>query len=228
MKLSKEHIIKPIIFIVGVIVTLILTQLWGIILPGKPVVLKEVADSIKIIHEYKIPDDSNLLSKSLLTRYKSIKMLNDYEDEINRRIKSIKHRDSEIIIPNLINPSLSAGYNKGFTVGNATAYFDMDCPDLNSSKYVDFRIGFFNSTIINDIAFLKLYICKYSNDNSDNAMLQIMDEYYEVKNDNHNLIRLENNFSKGKYEISVGFILKKSLNDKYPNFHAKKCILIKN
>jgi hypothetical protein len=229
MKLSKSNVIKSLCFIVGVIITLIIKQIWGTIFPEKPVILKEVADSIKIVHEYNIPKDSDSLSRSLSNKLKTIKMLNNYEDEIDRRIKSIKRRDSEIAIPNLIKPNIAAEYNqKGFTQDNAAAFFEMDCPDLNGSKYIDFHINFFNPKILNEIAYLKLYICKYRNDNSTDATLFIMDECYEVNIDNQNLIRLENNLNKGRYEISVGFVLNKDLNNKYPNFRAKKCILIKN
>ena len=57
-------------------------------------------------------------------------------------------------------------------------------------------------------------------------MTYVLEELYEVKAEN-NVIRISNDFSKGKYEILYGFVFKDQLTKTYPSFNFRKCIVTK-
>ena len=63
-------------------------------------------------------------------------------------------------------------------------------------------------------------------DSDDLIAQSFIEELYEVKQQN-NIIKISNDFSKGKYEILYGFIFKDELTKKYPTFNFKRCILTK-
>lgn len=114
---------------------------------------------------------------------------------------------------------------KGYTYDSSSAYFTSECPDLNND-FLEIKLDFFNPAIIKDIAYLRINIYRFDNKNSNEARTIILEELYEVKQQN-NIIRISNDFSEGKYEFLYGFIFKDELMKKYPSFNFKKCIVMK-
>src|SRR5690606_5334227 len=115
--------------------------------------------------------------------------------------------------------------SKGYTYGSSSAYFTSDCPSLDK-EHLDIKIDFINPTIVKDIAYLRVNIYRFDNVNSKEARTYILEELYEVKPEN-NVIRLSNDFSKGKYEILYGFVFKDELSKTYPSFNFRRCIVTK-
>jgi hypothetical protein len=224
----KSNFLKFSIFFGGIILTLIVTQIWKLAFPESPVIVKEVTDSMRIIHEYIIPFQDDSLEKTVESKLKNLKLLNDYDQEIEKRKKIIKSGSQNILTPNLVlinDPSIKT---KGYMQGDASSFFSLNCPDLNSSTLLDFKFDFFNSAILQDIAFLRLTFNKYQPDDEKYPLHQFFSEYYEIKSTNENFIRIENNFPKGKYEIFIGFALKKDINAEFPTYYGKKFIRVKN
>ena len=140
--------------------------------------------------------------------------------------RSALTKNSDEFIPNLIlTKETGRVKNKGYTYGSSSAYFTSDCPNLDN-KYLDIKINFINPNIINDIAFLRVNIYKFDNINSSEARTFILEEVFEVK-PKDNIIRISNDFGKGKYEILYGFVFKDELTKTYPLFNFKKCIVVK-
>jgi len=221
-----KNIKRALLFLLGVIVTIIITKTFDKAIPNDPILVKEYSDTIKIVHDYKIPnemsDDSMRLE--LEKKIKNLELLNNYDKQIKEKIKLTKNSDE--IIPNLIltgNESIIK--RKGYTYGSSSAYFSSVCPDFNKN-FLDIKLNFFNPNVINQIAYLRVNIYRFSNRNSKEARTFILEELYEVK-PHTNLIRISNDFSKGKYEILYGFIFKKELEAKYPSFNFKKCTVTK-
>lgn len=53
----KKHYVEAIVFVIGVIVTLILTKVFNSFLPDPPVVVEKVPDTLQVVHVYEqIPD----------------------------------------------------------------------------------------------------------------------------------------------------------------------------
>ena len=223
---TKNYIRTALIFVLGVIVTILITKTFDKIIPSDPVIVKEFTDTIKIVHNYDIPSDINNDSTrlELERKIKNLELLNNYDKKIKERIALTKKSDG--FIPNLIlTREIERIKSKGYTYGSSSAFFTSDCPSLNN-EHLDIKINFFNPNIVKDIAYLRVNIYKFDNVNSTEARTYVLEEIYEVKTEN-NLIRISNDFSKGKYEILYGFIFKDEIKKTYPSFNIKKCIVTK-
>ena len=221
----KQKLWSAIFFITGVIVTIIIAKAVNKIVPDEPTIVKEVTDTIKIIHDYKLPKnlDNDTVKKELEARIKNLELLTDYDKQIKHRLVSIKN--SNQILPNLIiSNKINNVSNRGFMQESASAYFSAKCPELNS-QFIDIKVDFFNTEIMEDIDFLRVNIYKFDNLQAKESRTHVLEDYYQVK-PTGNLIRISNDFQKGKYEILFGFMFKND-NAKYPKFYFKKCVVIK-
>jgi hypothetical protein len=223
---TKNNLRNASIFVLGVIVTIMITKTSDKIIPSDPVIVKEFTDTIKIVHNYIIPsdldDDSTRLE--LERKITNLELLNNYDIQIKNRIDLTKKSDG--IIPNLIlTEETERIKSKGYTYGSSSAYFTSDCPSLDN-EYIDIKIKFINPSIVKDIAYLRVNIYKLDNINSTETRTYILEELFEVKSED-NVIRISNDFAKGKYEILYGFMFKNQLTNTYPSFHFRKCIVTK-
>lgn len=223
---TKNNLRNASIFVLGVIVTIMITKISDKIIPSDPVIVKEFTDTIKIVHNYIIPsdldDDSTRLE--LERKITNLELLNNYDIQIKNRIDLTKKSDG--IIPNLIlTEETERIKSKGYTYGSSSAYFTSDCPSLDN-EYIDIKIKFINPSIVKDIAYLRVNIYKLDNINSTETRTYILEELFEVKSED-NVIRISNDFAKGKYEILYGFMFKNQLTNTYPSFHFRKCIVTK-
>lgn len=223
---KKDNFKRAALFVFGVIVTIFFTKVSDKIIPSDPVIVKEFTDTIKIIHNYDIPsnlnDDSTRLE--LERKIKNLELLNNYDKQIKERVALTTQRDG--YIPNLIlTKEKERIKSKGYTYASSSAYFTSDCPSLDKED-LDIKINFINSSIVKDIAYLRVNIYKYENLNSTEARTYVLEELYEVKSEN-NLIRISNDFLKGKYEILYGFVFKDELTKTYPKFNFRRCVMVK-
>jgi len=223
---TRTSIRTAFFFTLGVITTIIITKTFDKIVPSDPVIIKEYTDTIKIVHDYKIPNDLNNDSSrlELEKKLKNLELLNNYDKQIKERIAFTKKSDG--VMPNLILTNKADRLkSKGYTYGSSSSYFSSDCPNF-SEDYLDIQINFFNPLIVKDIAYLRVNIYRFDNYKSNEAGTFILEEFYEVK-PSDNFIRISNDFAKGKYEVIYGFILKDELKKEYPSFNFKKCIVTK-
>lgn len=219
----KKKIFGAGIFVLGVLVTIFFTKLSDKIYPNDPVIIKQVTDTITIVHKYNVPNEieNDTLKLQLENKIKNIELLNNYDQEIEKRILQIESKSSSV--PNLIiTKDMSSIINKGYTYGSSSSFFSSLCPSLNS-KFIDINFVFFNPLIIKEIAFVKVNIYKFEEINDKEARNFVLEEFYEPKI--NNFIRINNDLEKGKYEIIYGFMLKSNLNKEFPVFYFKKCIL---
>jgi hypothetical protein len=157
-KTNLKKIIKGAgLFLLGAIVTVIITKISDKLSPNEPVVVKEIKDTVRVIHEYKLPNgiDSGFVQEDLLKKLRNIKMLNeyeqqlkDYEKKITEHIKSVNQITNDSLLINTPNLILIGDkyklLHKGYTQGQSTSYFDTQCPDLNMNEYINIRFKFFN------------------------------------------------------------------------------------
>ena len=223
---TKTHIRNASLFLLGVIVTIIITKISDIIIPTEPILVKQYTDTIKIVHDYKIPDNLNndTTRRELERKIKNLELLNNYDQQIKEKLANIDSKTD--VLPNLIlTHNVDNLTKKGYTQGSSTAYFSSDGPALNS-KYLDIYINFLNPSISNEIAYLRVNIYRFYNNNTTAARSFVLEEFYEVKPTN-NMIRINNDLEKGNYEILYGFVFKNDLNKKFPTFYSKKHIGVK-
>jgi hypothetical protein len=225
-KQAKQKIWTGVFFIIGVITTIIITKASNKIAPDEPLIVKQYTDTIKIIHDYKLPKDLNndTIREELETKIKNLELLNNYDKKIKERLVLIK--SSNQVLPNLILTNKVKNISqKGFMQESASSYFSAKCPKMNS-EFIDIKLNFLNPAITKDIEFLRVNIYKFDNLQAKESTIHILEDYYEVK-PLENFIRINNDFQNGKYEIIFGFIFKNDLN-KYPKFYFKKCVVTKS
>lgn len=235
LKFLKNNWGKAIMFVLGVIVTAIITVLitksFDKIIPNDPVIVKEVNDSIIIIHKYEDPEnlkDVQIKNKKL----KVTEVTNDIVDNniklkpTHKKIEINNNKSNQLSIQNYVfeeNLNLPISIDKkwkGYSPTNISSYAYINCPSINDEIFL-FSYSFLNKEIIDEIAYLKCSVTKEEN----GKLYFISEDYYQVKSDN-NIIGIVNNFEKNKkYIFELGFILKKDLNETYPRVYQQKCTL---
>ena len=128
-KIYQKHrtqVRNALIFVLGVVITIVITKLSDKVVPNDPVLVKQYADTIQIVHDYKLPntlDDS--LTLELERRLKNLELLSNYDAQINDRLKSIESK----ITPNLIlTHRVENRSRKGYMQARSASYFSSSCP----------------------------------------------------------------------------------------------------
>jgi hypothetical protein len=226
-EITLVHVRNALLFVLGVVVTVMITKTSDKIVPNDPVVVKQYSDTIRIIHDYKLPEklDNDSERLALQSKIKNLELLNDYDKQISEKLASIEEKSGST--PNLIISQNIDFSGTGFMSASSSPYFTAECPNINAGKYLDLQLFFLNPSIAKDIACLRVNMYKYDNVTSSQASSYVLEDFYEVK-PNQNLIRISNDFSPGKYEVMFGFVFKKDMNNKYPRFYFKRCVLVKN
>jgi hypothetical protein len=81
----KSKTKKVFFFVLTVLGTLIITSVYNKVFPSDPNIVKEVTDSLTVVHKYNFPvtDSMNL---EIEKRLKNIELLNSYENEIDKKL----------------------------------------------------------------------------------------------------------------------------------------------
>jgi hypothetical protein len=202
--------------VIGSVITLFCGKAFNKIMPESAVIVKEVPDTIKVIHSYDFNNSfDSIVNSQLKRKLENVRLSDLYEPETKKTIRRNKEKLNAVMIdykfPNA----------KGYSVNQASSYFFMNFPSLEG-KFLDFNIKFLNYELIKDIYCISIKI-----DAINNGKLSVyLDEYYNV-NSNCNIIRIANSLPKGLYEISAGFFLKKDINSEYPCYYRTNKILRK-
>ena len=203
----KNNYGKAIIFVVGVVVTLLLTKACDQIMPSQPTVVEKIPDTIQVVHVYDSLYASAMRINMQQTEESLNSMLRKQSGNITNQNKSVK--------VNKLFTSANFPNAKGYASNSAAQYFSLEMSSLKQS-YVDFTLDFFDENILEEIYCLSVKICKLQ----EGKKFLVLDANYE-KRIGKNLIRLKNIFTDGNYDVEVGFFLNKDRNSKYPNFYKE-------
>ena len=202
---NKHGWIKTTIWIViTAIITILIEKACNRVSPENPFIIKEITDTIKIMHAYDFDDyNDSIVNMRLRNKLENIELAQIYEEKISRRIKDTV-RCNSIMIDGDFNRA------KGYYLEDATPFFIMNMSSLDN-EFIDFELHFFDNKILSSIYCLNLKINRIDN----KRRVFVLDENYYVK-ENENRIRIANTLSHGLYEFSVGFVLKKDKDSIYP------------
>jgi hypothetical protein len=219
----KKNIWKATTFVLGGIVIILLTKTADSILSSnEPVIVKEFTDTLKVIHNYDFlsSSDNDSLDFLLQKKKNQISQLNIYEKELNEYFDRVKKKEDVFDVPNkILISSLQKFGKKGYVQRSSTAYFYSVGPKfVENNSLIDLKIKFFSDELIDEILYVRLTIYKKRNDKYSEY---VFDEIYEPRK-GINLIRIGNNLSKGDYEFQYGFVLKKDIDNDYPEFYLSK------
>lgn len=202
--------------VVAGMTTLIIERSCNRIIPDVPIVVKEVSDTLKVVHSYDFGNiNDSLINIQLKNRLQNIELAQQYEAEIVQKGKSVKNANSIMLDASFPN-------RKGYTQCSAVSFFTLEMSPTNE-KLIEFEISFFDNSMINDIYCLTLTIFKLEN----NKTIYYEEQYYNV-NETFNLIRIANFLPEGTFEFCVGFVFKKDRMEEYPNtYQIKKVFKVK-
>lgn len=203
----KTGWIKTITWIViTAVITVIIEKACNRVSPEEPIIIKEITDTIKLVHTYDF-DEYNDSIVNLQLRYKleNIELAEKYENKISSRIKDRTFCNSIMIDSDSVFKKA-----KGYSIRDAAPYFTMKMSSLDKDL-IEFELDFFDRKIISNIYCLNLKIHRIDN----GRRVFVLDENYCV-NEFGNRIRIANTFSSGLYEFSVGFVFEKDKDLKYP------------
>jgi hypothetical protein len=210
MEYIKSNYGKAIIFVIGIVVTLILTKACDKIVPSQPVVVEKVPDTIQVVYVYDSLFDS--ATKAYLQQSEEMIKTN-LKNQSRRGSTSTQSYTANV---NNIFPSAKFPNAKGYSTNSAAPYFSLEMSPLDQS-FIDFSFSFFNEKILDEIYCISLKVFSIENGG---GRVYILDENYE-KQKGRNIIRLKNILTSGRYEVEVGFFLKKDINAQYPAFYRE-------
>lgn len=179
--------------IIGAIITLLCEKACNKIVPDNPIIVKEITDSVRIIHTYdfNIEVDS-IVNTQLKMKLENIALAQSYELKIDEMMKSQYQGYFNKVMLNSQFPNA-----KGYIIESGMPFFDAFIPSLQN-EFLDFKINFFNTDIRKNIYCISVKIDEVKN----NKMVMVLDENYNVMCPNNN-IRIKNSLSKGIYICRV-------------------------
>ena len=245
-KKMKRMIFSGSFFVLGVIVTIVLTKFSDVMFPNDPIIVKEMTDSIKIVHEYKFPDfipetEENLeyIHDIIYRKQKTQQLLQQelyyfekMESEqkvLDSTLKQLRNRISnhnQMLITEIYNEivekqSILPNF-KGYKSSGQSSDFQFNCPNDKTSEYIDLELKFYDHTLVDRIGCLFLTITGTRERNSKSERYHIYDQTYNART-GINLIRIKNYLKEDNVELSIGYILKSELNKEFPVFEKITC-----
>ena len=205
---TKRNYARAVFFIIGIIVTLLLTKACNIIIPDSPVVVEKNPDTINVVHVYEPLPDTTWTDNKNTENIAKTAIVNRSR---NRTGKGVF--DGKMV--NKVMVSASFPNAKGYTIKSAAPYFSLEMMNQDQ-PFVDFVFHFFNEEIVSEIYCLSIKV--FRNQGGEN--IYILDENYE-KRRNENVIRLNNIFKSGSYQIEIGFFFTKDKDARYPEFYRE-------
>ncbi len=216
---KKKLLTESSIFILGVIVTLGLTSVWNKIFPTEPTIVKELTDSVQVTHNYNF-GDSTLTVNQIENQLENLKILNEYEEEVERRLSRINATSNVDSNPIIVEKDFKM---KGWVQRNGSNYFVLSCPPNMNAQILDFNLEFIDRTLLDKIATLRVLVYRINSEGKESIY---SDTFYEPQM-KENTMRMGNGFERGDYQFRIGFILKKDINKEYPEFINLLCKLNK-
>lgn len=212
---KHKWIVTTFWIIVTAIISIGIERSCNRIIPEEPIVVKEITDTVRIMHSYDFGTINDSLANIQLQRkLENIELAQRYEAAITKKDKLTGRANSIMLdasFPNI----------KGYSLRGAAAFFSYEMSSLDE-QIIEFKLSFFDDLILDDIYCLILKIYKIEN----NQRIYYEEQCYNVNGVN-NLIRIANSLPKGKFEFCVGFILKRDRLSEYPNTYQASKIATK-
>ena len=118
--------------VITALITITLERSCNKIMPEEPIVVKEISDTVKIIHSYDFGNiNDSIANMQLKKRLENIELAQKYEVEIIKQDKSIKEPNSIMLRPSFPNM-------KGYSPNSATPYFTFEMSPL-TNKFIEFE-----------------------------------------------------------------------------------------
>lgn len=208
----KEHWKDSGKWLLGALIGLLLTKTCDAIWPSAPVVVKELADTVKVVHAIApLPDNTDsMLIKRLQQQLLNLELLEKYDSYITKRQDAIVMMPCKLIIGNPYPNS------KGYSQKSASSHCFIEL--ANNLPFLDITFRFLREDYVSMINTLGIKLVR--KDASGKRTL-VLDQNYTPQKGGDQLIRIVDDFPPGDYSIEAGFILIEDKEVKYPCFYSK-------
>lgn len=216
-KYIKKNWKNVVIWLLSTVTLLLLTKACDRIWPDPPVVIKEYADTVKVIHAISpFPADSDSISsKQIEQRLRSIELLNMYEKQVRRSAENNSVEACKIILGNPYPNS------SGYVMNDASSFCLIELK--HNGPVIDIIYSFIRLDYVELINTLGVKI--FHKDEKDGKVWIDYDQNFEPQTDKRDmLVRIIDDLPPGEYEVEAGFILKEDKDKKYPSFNRKKFV----
>lgn len=202
------------IWLLSVIVVLLLTKTCDRIWPDTPVVVKEYADTVKVVHTISpLPNDSDsAMRRRLEQQLMNIELLNKYDALIASKNSSIKVNACKAIVGNPYPKS--SGYSK--KSASSFCYIEM----RRSGPFIDLVYSFFREDYVETINTLSVIISQ-RNVEEGKTFIVFSQDYEPQKGKNELIVRLVDDLPSGNLTLEAGFIFKEDRQNQYPSFYCQ-------
>lgn len=209
LKKYGEDAIK---WLLGALLGLFLAKACDVIWPDDPVVVKEVADTVKVVHTITpLPSETDSLIREQIERQLlNLEMINIY----NKSAKSFVA--SHEVIPCKVISGNSYPNSKGYALKNSSSFCIIEANENN--PFIDITYRFIREDYVSLISSLGIKIEK---ETAEGNRVIVLDQSFEPQKGEEQLVRIVNNLSPGEYWVRAGFILEEDKNLKYPGFYSQ-------
>ena len=202
-------------WLIGVLLGLLLGKACDLIWPDKPVVVKEVADTVKVVHTITpLPSETDsILIERIQKQLLNLELFGKYETEV----QSIK--DTYSISPcKLINKNPYPN-SQGYIQKSLSSFCFVRLE--NNSPFLDISYQFIRNDYVERVNTLCIKVVRVQ----DEGDVIVLDQYFEPQKDEKQFVRIVNEFAPGDYSIEAGFFLNEDKNARFPAFYSQSWCL---
>ena len=200
-------------WLIAAVCGLVLGKACDRIWPEEPVVVKEITDTIKIIHAISpLPDETDsLMKEQIQQQLLNIKLLNEYDSYLKQKKASVSDIPCKLVFGNPYPNS------KGYVQKNSSALCQISLKQ--DREYIEITYEYLHPDYAELVNTLGVKVCKV--DKVKGTRYYIMDQNYEPQKGDRMLIKIINSYGAGDYVLDAGFILKEDKLKEYPVFYSR-------
>ena len=200
-------------WLIAAVFGLILGKACDRIWPEDPVVVKEVTDTIKIIHAISpLPRETDsLMKEQIQQQLLNIKLLNEYDSYIKQNKSSVSDIPCKLVFGN------PYPYSKGYVQKNSSALCQISLKQ--DREYIEITFEYLHPDYAGLVNTLGVKVCKI--DKVKGTRNYVMDQNFEPQKGERMFIKIINSYGAGDYVIDAGFILKEDKLKEYPVFYSR-------
>lgn len=198
-------------WLIAAVFGLILGKACDRIWPEDPIVVKEITDTIKIIHTVSpLPRETDsLMKEQIQQQLLNIKLLNEYDSYIKQKKSSVSDIPCKLVFGNPYPNS------KGYVPQNSSALCQISLKQ--DSKYIEITFEYLHPDYAELVNTLGVKVFKI--DKVNGTKLYVMDNNFEPQKEDRMQIKIINSYGTGDYVLDAGFTLKEDKLKEYPVFY---------
>lgn len=197
----------------GALIGLLLAKACDLIWPDSPIVVKEVADTVRFVHTITpLPSETDsIFNEQIQRQLLNIELIRRYEEGV-QRIQATRDDSACKLITGDSYPN-----SQGFTQKSSSAFCFIEL--VENKPFIDILYRFIRDDYDSVVNTLGLLI---TSNTATGDKVFVLDQHFEPQKGGKQIVRLVDDFPPGDYTIRAGFILKEDKDAKYPAFYSQQ------